>query len=59
VIYDPARRAQQLRQLILESMTAEEIEEYNRRTMEPSYPLLKRGLIIRLRGTGCRNLGSS
>ena len=28
MIYDPARRALELRQRILESMTAEEIEEY-------------------------------
>ncbi len=28
MIYDPSRRAQELRQRILESMTAEEIEVY-------------------------------
>jgi hypothetical protein len=28
MIYDPARRALQLRQRIMESMTAEELEEY-------------------------------
>lgn len=34
--YDPTRRAQELRQRILESMTAVEIEEYKRRTETPS-----------------------
>ncbi len=32
MIYDPARRAQELRHRILESMTAEEIEAYDRQT---------------------------
>jgi hypothetical protein len=36
VIYDPTRRAQQLRHRILESMTAEEIEAYAQSHAEPA-----------------------
>lgn len=35
MIYDPARRAQELRHRIIERMTAEEVEEYNRQTLRP------------------------
>lgn len=35
MIYDPTRRAQQLRHRILESMTAEEIEAYDRQAKRP------------------------
>lgn len=35
MIYDPARRAQELRHRILESMTAEEIEAYDRQAKRP------------------------
>lgn len=35
MIYDPARRALELRQRILEMMSAQEIEEYSRQTTQP------------------------
>lgn len=38
MIYDPSRRAQELRRRIIESMSAEEIEEYNRQTKQPEEP---------------------
>jgi hypothetical protein len=41
MIYDPARRALDLRQRVLERMTAEELEEYARRhpPSEPDQPI--------------------
>jgi len=38
MIYNPRRAALELRQRILESMTAEELEEYARQTGQPSNP---------------------
>ena len=43
MIYDPTRRAQELRQRIIESMTAQELEQYAReRAMHDAKPVIIR-----------------